>query len=171
MSSARAVAPQDPSVQSINWGDDWEDLQRKLQGIVQENILTEAEAMHRQQEEEKLIKAFAAFGETGDHMKLDDGKPRLDLIPSIPLMELAKLYAYGARKYSDHRWREGMDWSRIIASLFRHLVKYNGGEDIDPDTGLSHATAIAWNAFALIEYEATHRERDDRYKINEEACP
>lgn len=103
-------------------------------------------------------------GETGDSRKLDYGKPRMDLIPSRPLIELAKVYQFGAAKYSDNGWRAGIEWHRVIAALYRHLAKYNGGEDIDPETGLSHMAAVAWNAFALLEYEVTHRELDDRYK-------
>lgn len=101
--------------------------------------------------------------DTGDYMRLDYGKPRVDLIPSIPLLELGKLCSYGAAKYSDHRWREGMPFSRVLGALFRHYLKYSAGERLDPETGLSHMTAVAWNALALVEYEHSHPEMDDRF--------
>lgn len=104
-----------------------------------------------------------ATQDPGDYMKLDYGKPRVDLIPAIPLLELGKLFQYGAEKYSANRWREGMPWSRVSAALFRHYLKWMAGEDIDPETGLSHVTAIAWNAVVLEEYRHTHPDMDDRY--------
>jgi hypothetical protein len=39
-------------------------------------------------------------------MKYDGGKPRVDLIPPGVILELAKIYAMGAEKYSEHGWLE-----------------------------------------------------------------
>lgn len=97
-------------------------------------------------------------------VKFDAAKPRLDLIPTGPLMELGKLYAFGAEKYAPHNWRKGMEWHRVIGALLRHAHLYNGGETTDPETGLSHMAAVAWNALALLEYEQTYPELDDRWK-------
>jgi len=108
--------------------------------------------------EESLAEMAAGKG-----TKDDFAKPRFDLIPPIPLRELAELYTYGSKKYTDHNWMNGMAWSRPIAALERHLNRLKLGEDIDPETGLPHAIAIAWNAFALAQYRHTHRHYDNRY--------
>ena len=96
--------------------------------------------------------------------KWDQGKSRVDLIPSGPLLDLGLVCAHGAMRHDDNNWRLGMNWSRLLAALHRHYLKYNAGQTIDPETGISHMIAVAWNALVLAEYEHTHPERDDRYR-------
>lgn len=99
-------------------------------------------------------------------MKYDGGKPRVDLIPPGVILELAKIYAMGAEKYSEHGWLEdgGMDWSRIYAALQRHALAFWGGEDIDPESGLPHMAHVMWNAAALVHYGKTGLGQDDRLR-------
>jgi len=87
---------------------------------------------------------------------------RFDLIPIHPLTELARLYGRGASKYADRNWERGYDWSLSYAALMRHLTQWWGGEDIDPEMGLSHLASVAWHAFSLAEFERTHPELDTR---------
>ena len=37
-----------------------------------------------------------------------------------------------------HNWRDGLDWTRVSSAVLRHLSAWHGGEDIDPESGLSH---------------------------------
>jgi len=54
----------------------------------------------------------------------------------------------GAKKYAERNWENGMPFSRCVASLKRHLMKYQQGlKDED------HLAAIMFNAMALIHYE------------------
>jgi len=100
--------------------------------------------------------------ETGDAKRLDDGKDAgFWLIPTRPLTELAKLYALGAAKYSPRGWEKGTEWSRVVDPMFRHLLKWLGGEKYDRVDGQHHLIAVAWACFALVEYEETHPELDD----------
>ena len=94
--------------------------------------------------------------------KNDDGKLRYDLIPPIPLAALAHVYTMGAGKYSDHNWRRGMAWSRVIGAMMRHIEAFRQGTSIDPKDGQHVLGSVAWCALALIEYERTHPELDDR---------
>lgn len=102
--------------------------------------------------------------DVGDHLKKDYGKSRLDLIPPEPLLELGNLYAFGAVKYADRGWEEGMSWGRIFGAMMRHGWKWMRGEDIDPETGIHHMIAVAWNAFALYTYSVRNLGKDDRPK-------
>jgi dATP/dGTP diphosphohydrolase len=89
---------------------------------------------------------------------------RYDLIPVEPLAALARHYGVGAYKYADHNWRKGYDWSLSYAALQRHAQAFWGGEDLDEETGSPHLAAVAFHAFALLEWAKTHPELDDRYK-------
>ena len=88
----------------------------------------------------------------------------LDLVPTGPLLKLAEHYHAGAKKYASHNWRGGYEWSKSYAALMRHALAFWSGEDLDEETGSPHMAAVAFHAFALLEYMDTHPEFDDRYK-------
>lgn len=93
---------------------------------------------------------------------------RYDLIPPGPLEDLAKLYGFGAAKYSARNWERGFAWSTPYNAALRHLQAFWNGEDMDdgPEgSGLPHVIALAWNAFALAQFMITHRELDDRPRV------
>jgi hypothetical protein len=87
---------------------------------------------------------------------------RFDLVPVTPLYQLAEHYGRGAEKYEPRNWEKGYPWSLSYAALMRHLMKWWDGEDIDPETGSNHMVAVAWHAFALLEFVNEHPEKDDR---------
>lgn len=62
---------------------------------------------------------------------------RFDLIPTGPLAELARHYGAGAKKYADHQWRQGYEWSKSYSAIHRHLNAFWSGEDYDvcPEDG------------------------------------
>ena len=96
--------------------------------------------------------------------KLDTGKPAISLIPTSALNEEARVLMMGVEKYGKGNWRKGMAWSRLIDASLRHLTAYYGGEDIDPESGLSHLAHVRCNMAFLIEYQNTHQDLDDREK-------
>ena len=86
--------------------------------------------------------------ESGMRRDTEEGKPRYDLIPLLPLKRLAELYARGAVKYGDFNWQKANsaeELQRFKGSAFRHLVQWLSGE-VDED----HAIAVAWNVFAAV---------------------
>ena len=84
-------------------------------------------------------------------------KGRYDLVSPYALKRLAQLYERGSQKYVDRNWEKGMPSTRVFDSMIRHAFAWLAGEN-DED----HLAAVAWNAFALMHYEATHPEVDDR---------
>ncbi len=94
-------------------------------------------------------------------IKYDQGKPRVSLLSSIALLEVAKVATFGANKYQDHNWRKAFKWSRLLDAALRHILAYNGGNRIDEESGLSHLNHAAWNLLALIEFENTNNGEDD----------
>lgn len=95
-------------------------------------------------------------------VKNDAGKLRFDLIPVAPLRAIADVYTRGAAKYSDRNWERGLAWGRVFAAMMRHAWAWWGGERLDPVDGQHHLASVAWCAMALIEFERTHPELDDR---------
>lgn len=100
-------------------------------------------------------------------VKFDAGKPRLDLLPARPLLDIARVLTFGAAKYDDHNWRRGMRWGRVYASLVRHLLAWHAGEDNDPETGLPHLAHAGCCVLFLLEYAHANPELDDRYRAPE----
>lgn len=118
-------------------------------------------------------------------LRYDKGKVKLGLISAIAQNGLGKVLTYGAKKYHDHNWRKGMDWSRCIDSLTRHWNKFLQGEDYDYDPSCEgcqteyckdhswelHIDCIQCNSMFLSEYYTTHPELDDRYKTTKSSVP
>lgn len=96
-------------------------------------------------------------------VKFDSKKLRYDLIPSAAEAALAEALTLGATKYSPNNWREGIVYSRLLASLRRHVSALAAGEDRCPVDGQLHLGSIMAIAAMLCEYEATGRkDLDDR---------
>jgi len=72
-------------------------------------------------------------------------KPSYAAVPVPVLYEVGAALTEGARKYGGYNWRvAGVRTSVYIDATRRHLDSFWEGEDIDPDSGLSHITkAIA----------------------------
>jgi hypothetical protein len=97
-------------------------------------------------------------------LKYDDNKPRVELLSSVALLEIAKVLTFGAKKYATHNWRKGISWSIVLGAALRHLLAFLGGENKDQESGISHLAHAACCLMFLLEYETTHKEIDDRYK-------
>lgn len=89
---------------------------------------------------------------------------RLDLIPKSLFVELGMVYTRGAIKYSDRNWEKGIAFSRVIGPIYRHFIKWLRGEKRDSELGTHHLAQVIWNCAALMEFEITHSECDDRNK-------
>ena len=86
---------------------------------------------------------------------------RFDLISPIALRRLARTYAEGAKKYSDHNWRKGMPFSSILNHILNHIIKHLLG-----DRSEDHLAHAAWGFFAWMEFEETRPDLDDLYDFN-----
>jgi hypothetical protein len=87
---------------------------------------------------------------------------RFDLIPVKPIWLLAEVYGRGAQKYADRNWERGYVWSKSYQAAMRHINMWWAGEQNDPLDGQHHLAAAMWHLAALIEFEDTHPEHDNR---------
>ena len=77
-----------------------------------------------------------------------EDKPRPDLISPYAQWRKGEWLRLGAIKYAERNWEKGMQFSRCIASIFRHVLQYMMGM-----TNEDHLAAIAVNAEFLMHYE------------------
>jgi hypothetical protein len=90
-------------------------------------------------------------------------KAPLSCVPGPVLFELGAAMLEGARKYGRHNYRDaGVLASVYFDAAMRHLWAWWEGEDIDPDSGLSHV-AKAMACLAILRDSArTGNWNDDR---------
>ena len=91
-------------------------------------------------------------------------KPRLELLPSAALEQIAQVLTFGAAKYAANNWCRGARWGRYYAALLRHLFAWWRGEDRDPETGLSHLAHAGCCLLFLMEYQRNGWGADDRFR-------
>lgn len=101
---------------------------------------------------------------TGTFVKHDQGKSRVDLIPSAFLEELGHVLRLGAEKYDEDNWARGANWRRYIGAGLRHLYAFGRGEDRDPESGYSHLAHAGACLCFLFEYARCGLGKDDRWK-------
>jgi hypothetical protein len=84
-------------------------------------------------------------------IKNDNGKPRIELVPSAAIVGMARGFTLGATKYEVDNWKLCQDWGRIYGAAQRHLLAYISGQLIDADSGernldlaLCNLAMLAW---------------------------
>lgn len=97
-------------------------------------------------------------------LKYDGDKPPMALLDDAFLTGVASVLGFGANKYAAHNWRNGIQYSRLISAAYRHLGAINRGEDVDPESGLSHAYHLGCCTMFLASMMQTRPDLDDRWK-------
>lgn len=97
--------------------------------------------------------------------KHDSEKPRMELLDPRAMRSLAGVLTYGAKKYAPWNWTKGLEFGRLIGAAQRHLLAFQGGEDVDPESGLSHVAHAMCNLMFLESMRTRHPELDDRCGI------
>lgn len=98
---------------------------------------------------------------TEKHIKYDEDKPRLALVPPSLIMEVGKVLTFGAAKYTPNNWRLMEDTESTISAIDRHFCAWKSGEDLDPESGLSHLSHMATNIAFLLELQHLPRTKKE----------
>lgn len=99
--------------------------------------------------------------------KFDDGKNQLELISPYAEWGLGEILTFGAKKYAPRNWEQGINFSRVIGAIKRHLNAIQRGEDLDPESGLFHADHLFTEAMFLSHFfhlYERYEQFDDRPK-------
>lgn len=96
--------------------------------------------------------------------KNDQGKAPIHFLTREFIEGVAQAQAFGARKYGDYNFCNGLKHTRVLDAAFRHLFAYAWGEDIDPESGLPHIFLAGANLNMLSYMVKHHPQLDDRHK-------
>ena len=89
-----------------------------------------------------------SFGE-GNAIREDSSeKSRPDLISPLALLRVGDWMKKGADKYEAHNWEKGMSFSAYMASMTRHMLKFQAGNKEE-----DHLSAVIFNAMAMIHHQ------------------
>ena len=72
------------------------------------------------------------------------------------LLNLAKHFADGAKKYTDRNWEKGIPCHCFVDSGVRHYIKFMAGWDDEP-----HDRAFLWNMYCLLWTLRHHPDLND----------
>ena len=96
-------------------------------------------------------------------------KVPLSTVSALVLQELGVGMMEGARKYGRHNYRVvGVRSSVYYDATLRHLMAWWEGEDIDPDSGLSHVTKAICSLVVLRDAMINTMLEDDRPPVEAE---
>jgi hypothetical protein len=81
------------------------------------------------------------------------------------MTETAKVLQHGADKYGARNYRDTkINATTYVSAIMRHLLAWNDGEDLDPESGLSHIAHVAACCDILLDTAACGMLTDDRSK-------
>ena len=90
-------------------------------------------------------------------------KTPLGLIPPYAMYLTAWAHKLGAEKYGPYNWRDtGVCASTYVNAMMRHLNAWRDGEDLDPESGISHLAHIACSCNILMDADYCDTLQDDR---------
>jgi hypothetical protein len=97
-------------------------------------------------------------------LRYNQGKAKMSFVPAALMRACARVLEYGVKKYARDNWRKGGNWTEVMDSLLRHAFAFNEGEDVDPESGLSHLDHMAANIAFLCEFKEKGVATDNRFK-------
>lgn len=100
---------------------------------------------------------------SGPGKKDDSNKPAMALIPPKGEWELAKAMTNGL-KYGKWNYMGGIEATRIISAVKRHVNLFMQGENVAEDSQVHHLAHAAAGCLMLIDILHNNPEMDDRFK-------
>ena len=92
-------------------------------------------------------------------------KAPMHLIPPYALEQTAWVHKLGSEKYGPYNWRKtGVCATTYVSAIMRHLNAWRDGEDMDPESGISHIAHIVSSCNILLDAGHCGTLQDDRNK-------
>lgn len=112
----------------------------------------------------KIVQDFIITPGSHSAKKFDDGKIRYELLPGQALEDIAHVFTFGAQKYGDFNWTNGLKFLRLFGALCRHSWAWYKGETYDKESGLHHLAHAAACCMMLVEQQE-RKDLDDRVSM------
>jgi hypothetical protein len=92
-----------------------------------------------------------------------EAKPKLSDTPTVGIREMGRVFTGGAEKYGRFNWRD----HAVSATVYydaaeRHLMAWFDGEDIDPESGISHLAHVMACCNILLDAQGCGKLNDNR---------
>ena len=91
-------------------------------------------------------------------------KPRLSLLPQVALIEIAKVFTYGADKYDEYNFSQGAKNTTYVDASLRHINKYLCNNDIDDESNLLHLAHAISNLMMVLDNDLLNKSIENRNK-------
>ena len=93
----------------------------------------------------------AGYPDDNPKTQYGEQKPKVSSTPTLAIREMGKVFELGAKKYGRYNWRlHAVSATVYYDAAWRHLTAWFDGEDIDPESGVSHlAHAMACMAILM----------------------
>src|SRR6185437_14882194 len=92
-----------------------------------------------------------------------DKKPDMSLVPPVAILSEARVMQLGAAKYGPYNWRERTVSARVYtAAAMRHILQWQDGEDIDPESGESHLAHARACLAIIMDAQSIRKFNDNR---------
>lgn len=108
--------------------------------------------------------------QAGDDLGLDNALaaslPRYQCTSLDQFAEAARVFQHvttrPVKPYPKWNWMKGMAWSVPLGCAIRHLLALQSGEELDPETGITHWGHVQCNLIMLLHYRHAYPQGDDR---------
>ena len=92
-----------------------------------------------------------------------EAKPKLSDTPTVGMREMGRVFTGGAEKYGRFNWRD----HAVSATVYydaaqRHLMAWFEGQDIDPESGISHLAHVMACCNILLDAQGCGKLNDNR---------
>jgi len=95
-------------------------------------------------------------------LRYNEGKPQWGLVHYKSLEPMIRVLEFGSKKYAPNNWMKKMDRTKILESTQRHLAALMDGEEIDPETGISHIGNLMCNAMFYSYHFVINKENEPK---------
>lgn len=95
-------------------------------------------------------------------LRFNKGKIQCQEVDPLFILGIGEVLTKSRAKYEHFNWQKDTPFSTPYDSLMRHLMAFQMGEEVDPETGCHHLLHAASNLMFLHYHATNHPESDDR---------
>jgi hypothetical protein len=116
----------------------------------------------REWEDEEIV-YMSGYPDDNPKTAFGEAKVKLSDTPTVGIQDMGKVFTGGAAKYGRFNWRD----HAVSATVYydaaqRHLMAWFKGEDIDPESGVSHLAHVMACCNILMDAENHGKLNDNR---------